>query len=127
VGFLLRLTDPERRDLRDLFFDGHAVQQVGHPLLDRQILIAVIRLFLRAAAPDSYSVLGFSQSQITLWNCSNFSRNDKPARDHICRFGVGASREAGLFASDTDRKLARLDDALAIVVNDRHPLGVDRE
>jgi len=33
---------------------------------------------------------------------------------------IGASREAGLFAADTDRKIAGLDDAPAVVQKDRH-------
>src|SRR5215510_11451449 len=65
--------------------------------------------------------------QIVLWNCCNLSCDDEPARDYARRFGVGASREAGLFASDADREFTRLDDALALVVNDRHPLGAERE
>src|SRR5215470_13491337 len=64
---------------------------------------------------------------IALWNCSNLSCDDETARDHASRFGVGATREAGLFASDADREFARLDDAVAFVVNDRHPLGAERE
>src|SRR6266508_4092404 len=60
-------------------------------------------------------------------NRGNAPCNDETARDHASRFGVGASREAGLFASDTDRELTGLDDALAFVVNDRHSLGAERE
>src|SRR5262249_45891587 len=64
---------------------------------------------------------------IALWNCSNLSCDDETARDHASRFGVGASREAGLFAADADREITRLDDALAFVVNDRHSFGAERE
>src|SRR5262245_31780680 len=55
------------------------------------------------------------------------STDNEPARDHACRFGVGASRKAGLFASDADREFARLDDAFALVVNDCHSLSAERE
>src|SRR5215510_3597150 len=58
---------------------------------------------------------------------SNATCDDETARDHARRFGVGASREAGLFASDADREFARLDDTLAFVVYDSHPLGAERE
>src|SRR5215475_12303876 len=65
--------------------------------------------------------------QIVLWNCGNLSCDDETARGHASRFGVGASREAGLFATDADREFTRLDDALAIIVNDRHSFGAERE
>src|SRR4030095_1565317 len=58
---------------------------------------------------------------------SNATCDDETARDDACRFGVSAPREAGLFAPYADREFARLDDAFAFVVNDRHPLGAERE